>query len=119
MMGGRLVGVGAGAAVSVATGAAVTSAGAAVVAAGPQAHQEIGVECDYHVGILQQVPRFHRLPECHLRAAARPVAVHRLPLVPLHLDYDSEAAFNRAFKRELGSTPAAWRRRPAAAPRPG
>jgi AraC-like DNA-binding protein len=33
--------------------------------------------------------------------------------------YDSEAAFNRAFKRELGSTPAAWRRRPAAGPRSG
>lgn len=26
------------------------------------------------------------------------------------LGYDSEAAFNRAFKRELGATPAAWRR---------
>jgi AraC-like DNA-binding protein len=24
--------------------------------------------------------------------------------------YDSEAAFNRAFKRTLGTTPAAWRR---------
>jgi AraC-like DNA-binding protein len=24
--------------------------------------------------------------------------------------YDSEAAFNRAFKRALGTTPAAWRR---------
>jgi len=25
--------------------------------------------------------------------------------------YESEAAFNRAFKRELGTPPAAWRRR--------
>jgi AraC-like DNA-binding protein len=24
--------------------------------------------------------------------------------------YDSEAAFNRAFKRALGTTPAVWRR---------
>jgi len=30
--------------------------------------------------------------------------------------YDSEAAFNRAFKRELGTTPAAWRRNGGAAP---
>ena len=29
--------------------------------------------------------------------------------------YDSEAAFNRAFKRALGATPAAWRRGVAAA----
>jgi AraC-like DNA-binding protein len=29
--------------------------------------------------------------------------------------YESEAAFNRAFKREFGMPPAAWRR--AAAPR--
>jgi AraC-like DNA-binding protein len=26
------------------------------------------------------------------------------------MGYDSEAAFSRAFKRELGETPAAWRR---------
>jgi AraC-like DNA-binding protein len=36
--------------------------------------------------------------------------------VAADVGYDSEAAFNRAFKRELGVTPAAWRRAPAAAP---
>ena len=30
--------------------------------------------------------------------------------------YDSEAAFNRAFKREFGLPPATWRRREAHAP---
>jgi AraC-like DNA-binding protein len=32
--------------------------------------------------------------------------------VAADVGYDSEAAFNRAFKRELGTTPAAWRRTP-------
>jgi AraC-like DNA-binding protein len=27
-----------------------------------------------------------------------------------HVGYDSEAAFNRAFKREFGMPPASWRR---------
>ncbi len=40
-----------------------------------------------------------------LRAGARNVAS-----VAAGVGYDSEAAFNRAFKRELGTTPAAWRR---------
>ena len=30
--------------------------------------------------------------------------------VAADIGYESEAAFNRAFKRELGETPAAWRR---------
>lgn len=34
-----------------------------------------------------------------------------IPAIAAEVGYDSEAAFNRAFKRELGSTPAAWRRR--------
>lgn len=33
--------------------------------------------------------------------------------------YNSEAAFNRAFKREYGEPPAAWRKRKAEAMRPG
>jgi AraC-like DNA-binding protein len=31
--------------------------------------------------------------------------------VATEVGYESEAAFNRAFKRELGLPPAAWRRR--------
>jgi len=33
-----------------------------------------------------------------------------LPRIAADSGYDSEAAFNRAFKRALGTTPAAWRR---------
>lgn len=39
-----------------------------------------------------------------LRSGSRNVAS-----VAADVGYDSEAAFNRAFKRELGTTPAAWR----------
>jgi AraC-like DNA-binding protein len=40
-----------------------------------------------------------------LRTGREPVA-----RVAERLGYESEAAFNRAFKREYGSPPAAWRR---------
>jgi AraC-like DNA-binding protein len=43
-----------------------------------------------------------------LRAGNRNVAS-----VAADVGYDSEAAFSRAFKRELGTTPAAWRRNPS------
>ena len=42
-----------------------------------------------------------------LRSGKRTVAA-----IAADVGYDSEAAFNRAFKRELGETPAAWRRIP-------
>jgi len=42
-----------------------------------------------------------------LRSGKRTVAA-----IAADVGYDSEAAFNRAFKRELGVTPAAWRRAP-------
>jgi transcriptional regulator GlxA family with amidase domain len=45
-----------------------------------------------------------------LRSGRRSVAA-----VGADVGYESEAAFNRAFKRELGVTPAAWRRAPATA----
>ncbi|MFO1310641.1 MAG: AraC family transcriptional regulator [Burkholderiales bacterium] len=41
----------------------------------------------------------------HLRAADRPLAA-----VAEDVGYESEAAFNRAFKREFGVPPATWRR---------
>lgn len=45
-----------------------------------------------------------------LRSGRRSVAA-----IGADVGYESEAAFNRAFKRELGVTPAAWRRAPATA----
>jgi AraC-like DNA-binding protein len=35
---------------------------------------------------------------------------HSIQEVATRVGYESEAAFNRAFKRALGTTPAAWRR---------
>jgi AraC-like DNA-binding protein len=40
---------------------------------------------------------------------------HNIQEVAARVGYDSEAAFNRAFKRATGSPPAAWRRRVAPA----
>ena len=40
-----------------------------------------------------------------LRSSRRPVSA-----IAAEVGYDSEAAFSRAFKRELGAAPAAWRR---------
>jgi len=55
----------------------------------------------------------HALP----RALALQLAAHALrnsdqPLarIAAQVGYDSEAAFNRAFKRSLGVPPAAWRK---------
>lgn len=46
-----------------------------------------------------------------LRSSGRSVAV-----IGAEVGYDSEAAFSRAFKREFGVAPAAWRQGPAAQP---
>jgi len=39
-----------------------------------------------------------------------------LAAIAAQIGYDSEAAFNRAFKREFGMPPATWRRTRGAAP---
>ena len=49
-----------------------------------------------------------------LQGSQRPAAA-----VAEEVGYDSEAAFSRAFKREFGLPPAAWRRRGAEAPGTG
>ncbi len=43
----------------------------------------------------------------------------KLVEVSLDLGYESEAAFSRAFKREVGASPGAWRRAKRRAARPG
>jgi AraC-like DNA-binding protein len=75
---------------------------------------------DRFTGLVGQPPMQY-LTRWRLQLAADQLRNGRRAIAAIAEDvgYDSEAAFNRAFKRELGSTPAAWRRRPAAAPRPG
>lgn len=75
---------------------------------------------DRFTGLVGQPPMQY-LTRWRLQLAADLLRNGRgaIAAIAAEVDYDSEAAFNRAFKRELGSTPAAWRRRPAAAPRPG
>jgi AraC-like DNA-binding protein len=62
-------------------------------------------------------PPMQYLKRWRLRRAAAALKSSRRPLAALadEYGYESEAAFNRAFKREFGMPPAAWRRK--AAPR--
>jgi AraC-like DNA-binding protein len=57
-------------------------------------------------------PPMQYLTRWRLALAARALKEGRQPIVRIAEDigYESEAAFNRAFKRELGMPPAAWRR---------
>ncbi|MNC86502.1 Regulatory protein SoxS [compost metagenome] len=55
---------------------------------------------------MQYLTRWRlRIAADQLRSGTRSVAA-----VAADVGYDSEAAFNRAFKRAHGTTPAAWRR---------
>lgn len=62
-------------------------------------------------------PPMQYLTRWRLTVAAQRLRSEQIPLARLAADsgYESEAAFNRAFKRALGETPAAWRRGAAAA----
>jgi AraC-like DNA-binding protein len=57
-------------------------------------------------------PPMHYLAHWRLQIAARELKSGNRPLavVAEAVGYDSEAAFNRAFKREFGMPPAMWRR---------
>lgn len=63
-------------------------------------------------------PPMQYLTRWRLTVAAQRLRSERSSLASIAAEsgYDSEAAFNRAFKRELGTTPAAWRRNGGAAP---
>ncbi|OXS16816.1 AraC family transcriptional regulator [Zobellella denitrificans] len=58
-------------------------------------------------------PPMTYLARWRMQGAARQLAESALPLsrIALEAGYDSEAAFNRAFKRVFGLPPATWRRR--------
>ena len=57
-------------------------------------------------------PPMQYLARWRLTIAAQRLRNEKTTLAHIAADsgYDSEAAFNRAFKRALGTTPAAWRR---------
>jgi len=60
-------------------------------------------------------PPMHYLTRWRLTIAAQRLRSEQTTLARVAEDcgYDSEAAFNRAFKRALGTTPAAWRKNKA------
>jgi AraC-like DNA-binding protein len=61
---------------------------------------------------LLGVPPMQYLAQWRLQLAAQQLRLgdRSLTLVAEEVGYDSEAAFNRAFKREFGVPPATWRR---------
>ena len=63
-------------------------------------------------GDLVGMPPMQYLTRWRITVAAQRLRTERAGIARIagDLGYDSEAAFNRAFKRELGATPAAWRR---------
>lgn len=63
-------------------------------------------------------PPMRYLAKQRLRLAAQRLRASHEPVARIAFDagYDSEAAFNRAFKRELGVPPAAWRARSVTRP---
>jgi len=63
-------------------------------------------------GALLGCPPMQYLARWRLQLAADLLRSSRRPIsaIASEVGYDSEAAFSRAFKRELGAAPAAWRR---------
>ena len=62
---------------------------------------------------LLGAPPMQYLARWRTSLAARLLRESDVPVLRVATDvgYESEAAFNRAFKRELGLPPAAWRKR--------
>ena len=65
-------------------------------------------------GVLLGEPPIRYLMRWRMQLVSRRLRESRDSLARIATDvgYDSEAAFNRALKRELSVPPAAWRRRP-------
>ncbi|MBL8527386.1 MAG: helix-turn-helix transcriptional regulator, partial [Burkholderiales bacterium] len=61
--------------------------------------------------VLGQPPA-HYLTRWRLQLAAQKLRAGQSSVAQIaeEVGYESEAAFNRAFKREIGAPPAAWRR---------
>jgi AraC-like DNA-binding protein len=61
---------------------------------------------------LMDAPAMHYLSNWRLQLAANLLKQQRLSIaqVAAEVGYESEAAFNRAFKKQVGAPPGAWRR---------
>jgi AraC-like DNA-binding protein len=61
---------------------------------------------------LMDAPAMHYLSNWRLQVAANLLKQERLSIaqVAAEVGYESEAAFNRAFKKQVGAPPGAWRR---------
>ena len=66
------------------------------------------------------VPPMQYLTRWRMSLAAAQLRESDVPIIRVatQVGYESEAAFNRAFKRELGLPPAAWRKRSRLQPAP-
>jgi AraC-like DNA-binding protein len=64
-------------------------------------------------------PPLRYLGAWRMQLAAQRLGESHLPIaqIAFEVGYESEAAFNRAFKREFGTPPATWRRQSREAPR--
>lgn len=61
---------------------------------------------------LMRAPAMHYLSNWRLQLAANLLEQQRLSIAQAaaEVGYESEAAFNRAFKKQVGIPPGAWRR---------
>ena len=85
-------------------------------------HREVGLSRsalhDRFVELVGVAP-LHYLAQWRMQAASRLLLETRASVaaIALEVGYESEAAFSRAFKRQAGKPPGAWRRaRETAAP---
>jgi AraC-like DNA-binding protein len=69
--------------------------------------------------VLVGQPPMRYLTRWRIQLACRPLCddAAKVSAVALDVGYQSEAAFSRAFKAVVGTSPAAWRRRHIAVPR--
>lgn len=73
--------------------------------------------CERFVRLVGQAP-MHYLAQWRMQVAANLLRQSAAPVASIALDvgYESEAAFTRAFKRQVGEPPATWRRHQGARP---
>jgi AraC-like DNA-binding protein len=77
-----------------------------------QVHLSRSAFADRFTGLIGQPPMRY-LTAWRMQLAAQSLRQGRLPIAQIAYDcgYESEATFTRAFKREFGTPPSAWRKR--------